>query len=398
MGETRYIVAASLIDGSGSAVRRNVFLAVKDGIIIDIGAAADLSRRDGVAIDDFPHCTIVPALVDCSVSLLHSPAIDRRMRSAAAEAGLAEKTATLEKHMRYCHDHGVLGVAENDSTGLVQGYLAGKAQRSIIDIRTSGLLCRNRQESAADNPAGGDFLRIRYSPDVEDVETSFSRLSREDLGRILRHRGGRKAVVVANGRQQVEEALAAGCDAIEQGYVMGEANLRKMADMGVLWIPSVLRAKNGLDGAGSGGNVSCRFSMRYVAPGKADPGARAFWKKMLAGQLTQLRLAGKLGVTTLVGTGAGSIGILHGESMVEEMKLFIKAGCSLEETIRCASENGAGFFGMEDLGALAVGRKATFLLARGGVQQLPRKLAFLEGIYVDGAPSSFYSKDPVMMV
>jgi imidazolonepropionase-like amidohydrolase len=178
MGEKRYIVAGSLIDGSGSAVRRNVFLAVKDGIILDIGAAADLSRRDGVAIDDFPHCTIVPALVDCSVSLLHSPAIDRRMRSAAAEAGLAEKTATLEKHMRYCHDHGVLGVAENDSTGLVQGYLAGKAQRSIIDIRTSGLLCRNRQESAADNPAGGDFLRIRYSPDVEDVETSFSRLSR----------------------------------------------------------------------------------------------------------------------------------------------------------------------------------------------------------------------------
>jgi len=127
--------------------------------------------------------------------------------------------------------------------------------------------------------------------------------------------------------------------------------------------------------------------MRYVAPGKADPGAEAFWEKMLAEQLAQLSLARKLSVKTAVGTGAGSIGILHGESVVEEMKLFIKGGYSLEQAIQCASDNGAEFFGMEELGALAVGRKATFLVARGTVPQLPRKLAYLENIYVNGAPS-----------
>ena len=202
-------------------------------------------------------------------------------------------------------------------------------------------------------------------------------------------------MVVANGRQQVEEALHAGCDAIEQGYAMGEDNLRKMAEQGVLWIPSLLRAKNALDSVGSGGEVACRFSQRYVAPGKPLPGAESFWEKMLAGQLTQLGLARKLGVTTALGTGAGSVGILHGESMVEEMRLFIKAGYSLAETIRCASENGARFLGMAKLGRLTVGRPATFLITRGAVQQLPRKLAYLEGIYVDGAPSVIYRKNPV---
>jgi imidazolonepropionase-like amidohydrolase len=156
-----------------------------------------------------------------------------------------------------------------------------------------------------------------------------------------------------------------------------------------------LRAKNGLDGSGTGGNVGCRFSLRYVAPGKPVPGAKDFWKKMLSEQLTQLRMAGDLGVTTAMGTGAGSVGILHGESMVEEMKLFIKAGYSREKTIRCASENGAGFFGMEKLGTLTVGRKATFLITRGTVNQLPRKLSYLEGIYVDGTPSITYHKNPV---
>jgi imidazolonepropionase-like amidohydrolase len=179
---------------------------------------------------------------------------------------------------------------------------------------------------------------------------------------------------------------------------MGEDNLRKMAEKNVLWIPSLLRAKNALDTSGSGGDVCCRFSQRYVAPGKPTPGAEAFWRKMLADQLAQLRLARELGVTTAVGTGAGSAGILHGESLVEEMKLFIKAGYSLVETIRCASEHGARFFGMEKLGALTVGRQATFLIVRGTVQQLPRKLSYLEGIYIDGKPSGTYRKNPLKTV
>ena len=398
MGGTRFIVAGSFIDGSGAEVRRSVFLAVTDTIVAAIGSVADLSRHDQALIDDFSHCTIVPALVDCSVSLSRSPSVDRMVRVSAEEADLAKKAAMLEQHIRYCHAHGVLGVADGDDlTGLVARYQEEMAQGSMIDIHSSGPLCLSGH-SADGNPAGRDFLKIGYSGNIEDEEAPDPRLTHEDLRRILQHRGGKKAVVVANGRQQVKEALAAGCDAIEQGYDMGEDNIRKMAEQDVLWIPSVLRAKNALDGASSGGDVCCRFSTRYVAPGKPVPGAEAFWKKMLAEQLAQLRLARKLGVKTAVGTGAGSAGILHGESVVEEMKLFIKAGYSLEETIRGASENGARFFGMENLGALKVGRQATFLIARGTVQHLPRKLSYLEGIYVDGAPSAIYRKNPVKTV
>jgi imidazolonepropionase-like amidohydrolase len=396
MDRTRFILAGSFIDGSGADVRKNVFLALKDGTITTIGFAADLSRNDGAAIDDFSHCTILPALVDCSVSLSRSPSVDRRVRLSAEEAGLTKKVAMLEQHIRYCHIHGVQGVADSDDiTGLVERYQEGMEQGSLIDIRISGRLCRSRQDCVAGNSAGGDFLKIGYSGNIEDEESPYRRRNHEDLCRILQHRGGKKAVVLANGPQQVEEALEAGCDAIEQGYGMGEDNLRKMAEKDVLWIPSVLRAKNALNAAGVSGDVGCRFSLGYVAPGNPLPGAEAYWKKILTEQITQLRFARKLGVTTAVGTGAGSVGILHGESMVEEMKLFIKAGYSLEETIRCASENGARFFGMEELGLLTVGQKGTFLIARGSVKQLPRKLSYLEGIYIDGAPSNTYRKNPV---
>jgi len=382
MAEKRFIIAGSFIDGSGAAVRKNVFLEMQGGIIAAIGPAAELPDGGGAIVEDFSHCTIVPALVDCSISLSRSPSVDEEVRLYMEGTDLKEKATLVARHIGYCLAHGVQGVADSDDiTELLAHFPEELTQGNCIDIKTAG------------SQDGGNFLRIEYSGNIEDERAP--RHDYEELRRILRQRGGKKAVVVANGQQQVEEALRAGCDAVEQGYDMGEGNLRKMADMGVMWIPSVIRAKNALDSAASGGAVMCRFSTRYVAPGKGDPGAETFWKKTLAEQLIQLRLARSLGVTTAVGTGAGSVGILHGESMVEEMKLFVKAGYSPVETIRCASENGARFFGMEKLGALGVGRNATFLLTRGTVQQLPRKLSYLEGIYVDGAPSGTYRKNPV---
>ena len=371
MDGTRYILAGRFIDGSGVKVRRNILLEIKDGFIIGLQSAADLPSK--ASVDDLSHCTVVPALVDCSVSLLRSPSVNGKKPS-------LEQEIMLERHIRYCFAHGILGLVANDKYYILQKYRRKCGQSYGIDIRT------------AHDGAEADFFRLIYSPDIEEEARGSLQLNHENLCRILRNRGEKKAIVLASGPQRVAEALEVGCDAIEQGYGMGEANLRKMADKGVLWIPSAVRAKNALDASSSGGSVCCRFSSRYVAPGESVPGAEAFWKKVLAEQLAQLSLARKLGVKTAVGTGAGSVGILHGESVVDEIKLFIKAGYSLEESIQCASKNSAEFFGMQQLGQLAVGQRATFLLTRGTAGQLPRKLSYLEGIYVDGIPSRDYRK------
>jgi imidazolonepropionase-like amidohydrolase len=393
MGKTRYILMGRFIDGGSADVRRNMYLAVENGIITAIGSGLDLPSNDKTIIDDFSHCTILPALVDCSVSLSQSPAMNDSEGFSTKESSSSEKSIMLERHVHYCHSHGVQGVADNGNTERQSHRQNEKEQEYIIHIRTSGRrFRRGEQDCAANHPATTDFLKISYCHDISISHPFEALLSQEELHHMLQYKGDKKTVVIANGRQQIEEALEAGCDAIEQGYDMAEDTLREMAKRNVLWIPSVIRAKNALDGAGTGGDVCCRFSLRYVAPGKAIPGAEAFWKKILARQLATLRLARKLGVKTALGTGAGSLGILHGESMVEEMKLFIKAGYSLEEAIQCASENGARFFDMEQLGMLTVGKHATFLISRGTAKQLPRKLSYLEGIYIDGRPSRTYRK------
>lgn len=365
-------------------------------------------------------------------------------------AGAAWLEELLSRHLHDCHSHGVLAVADGgDLFGLLNGCGALKSAadataeqlRCLPPAVTGGLVAirigapvfagvhapdGNRGQAAAMTGSGpeapglapaGDFLRIFHSPTIEDdplatavpasapspgpgeqlpARPSGEEPEGEDLAGIIRRKGGRKSVVVANGPQAVAAALAAGCDAIEQGYAMGEENLRRLAAQQVLWIPSLLRAKNALDAARGGGDVCCRFSQRYVAPGKASPGGEALWRRILAAQLAQVGRARELGVKMAVGTGAGSPGILHGEAVVEELKLLTKAGCSLPEIIRYATVNGAEFFNFAHLGLLAPGRPATFLVTRGSAAQLPRKLAYLENIFLRGAPSPAYQKNPQM--
>jgi hypothetical protein len=110
---------------------------VIDGIITAIDSAARLLRKDGAAIDDFSHCTILPPLIDCCVSLSRSPSIDGRVRLSSENADLAEKIAMFGRHIQYCHGYGVLGIAENNEiTDLVNHCREGMELTRIGVILT----------------------------------------------------------------------------------------------------------------------------------------------------------------------------------------------------------------------------------------------------------------------
>jgi imidazolonepropionase-like amidohydrolase len=367
MAKIKFILAGHFIDGSGGAIRKNICLVVRDGIITDRVEVETVAGMDPASIDDFRHCTILPPLVDCSLVLSTSGTTDLRERRAMEQADYEQRVQLISRNIHYCHSHGVLGVATDDNDGFVGRYRDGAEDGSAIAIKTGKSPDESKKKTA-------DFARIVCSPDIVDV-SAIEDFSSCCSGGIPLFSGG---VVVANGERCVAQALAQGCGAVEQGYFMGNENLEYMAKAGVLWIPSMLKAKTALQEA---------------------TGARKFFlQKALQMQYANLKIAAELGVTAAVGSGAGSSGIIHGESVVEEMKLFLRAGYSLVQTLQCASFNGARFFNMEGLGLLRVGQPATFLISRGMVQQLPRKLLYLEGIYINGSPSEVYRKNPVKTV
>jgi len=384
--QKRYVWAGSWIDGSGAPAKKNVLLTVENGLITAINDRRDAVELEGAVVDDLSHCTLVPPLVDCNLTLARSPAIDLRQHSSLSYLDSERQVAMMQRHIRYLHDHGVLGAVDCDTDrALIDKYRTMAAGNALVS------LCSPFQSRA-------NFTWMQVSSEIASNDRQQSRELIGNLKQKSQQYQGKKIVVLANGPEAVARALEAGCAAVVQGYGMGEQNLQKMAAEGVLWIPSLILAKNGRDSSGSGGDVCCRFSLRYVAPGQAKPGAENYWQELLAEQIEQLRRARDLGVLVATGTGAGSSGIIHGESVIEEIKLFIKAGYTLEEALRSASEIGAGFFGMEQIGALRVGHPATFLVTRGTPKQLPRKLAYLENIYVRGVPSATYRKNPVKVV
>ena len=182
-------------------------------------------------------------------------------------------------------------------------------------------------------------------------------------------------LVKADGATQVKQALVLGCRGIIGGESMGRDNFKRLADLEITWVPTLFAIK-----------------MSEQRAAAMEPGKQG--EKRLDKQMEQVALAREMGVRVAVGTGAGSRAVLHGEAMVEELKLLLKAGYSLSEAVCCATFNGARLLQTET-GVISAGMPATFLVARGTPAQLPRKFAYLEAVYIDGMPSPFYRKNPI---
>jgi imidazolonepropionase-like amidohydrolase len=308
-----------------------VLLRMKDGIITAITPYEAGGEADALPTADLSYAVLCPPFVDCHVHLAFSGTTDLQLRRRLTEAGYADIRPVIRRHIADLFVHGVLAARDaGDRHELLQRY--GKEQVT----------------------AGAPPVVISAAAQAEY--------------------GGGKVIIAANGREPVRTAIAAGCHAIVHGCGMGRDNLERMAEREVVLVPTLQ-------------------AMKAAAEQAADAAVKKLAAKALATQLEQVALARELGVTVALGTDAGSPGVLHGEAVVEELKLLIRAGFSLTEAVRCATVNGADLLGL-DRGRIAVGSRADFLVARGTPAQLPRKFSYLEAIWLAGRPSPIYQKNP----
>lgn len=405
MSATTYLLVGWLIDGSGGPVQDKVLLKIVDGRFAAIEKYAPGDGLDLAQVTDLSHCTILPPLVDSHVHLFMSGTTSKLTRVRQLTAGYDELRPVIANHLQYLFSHGVLAVRDGgDKGGYALTYRQTAEMHPEMILRAVGRAWHSKGRYGGligRCPGDGESLveaigrEDQAIDQVKLVNSGFNSLkvfgletepqfSVEELaeGVAAAAKIGRKVMVHANGKEPVRRAVLAGCHSIEHGFFMGRENLELMAEKGTFLVPTVFTMK--------------AFAANF---GHADPQAdMQVIEKNLHHQLGQLTLARQLGVNVALGTDAGSLGVLHGESVVEEMKLFRKAGYSLAETIRCATSNGARLLGLDDFGLLVKGKAATFLVVRGAPSQLPRKLFYLEGIYLNGQPSTLYRKNPVKTI
>ena len=395
-----YILAGWLIDGSGRPPRKSVLLKIENGVICQISSFNPGDPVESGRFTDLSFATIAPPFIDCHAHLAFSGTTDQRIRKQQVEYSFEEIQPIIRRHMVYLFRHGVLAVRDaGDRGGYVLRYLAESAivPAEPLVVKTSGRAWHQRNRYGRmigrcpeeDETLDEAFLREIVHGDLVKLVNSGTN-SLVDFGRetepqfsvaemksvvALAEKTGRKVMVHANGRIPVRLALEAGCHSIEHGYFMGRENLRLMAEKGVVLIPTL-------------------YAMKACSEWADTAQEREIAAKNLGHQVEQVALAREFGVKVALGTDAGSPGVLHGESIVEELKLLLKAGYSLGEAIQCATDTGARLLDI-DAGLLTVGRPAHFLVTRGTPAQLPRKFSYLEAVYLAGKPSPYYRKNPI---
>ncbi len=384
-----------LIDGTGEPALKNRIICIKDGYIQQI-VDAKASTPPGMVVVDLCHLTVMPTLVDSHVHLVMSGTTDMAVRQHQLENTYEERRGIIRRHLNQHFAHGVMAVrdggdhfahvlrykneeqkSETPSVGIAS---AGRAYHAAGRYgKLIGLPVENESrlvQSAFKVDPERDHLKLVNSGLNSlkrfGVETA-PQFSRQELAKAIgmARRHGQPTMVHANGKAPVKAAIEAGCTSLEHGFFMGRENLSRMADTGVVWVPTAVTMKAYGDWLASNKNED-DSAMADVA------------YRNLEHQMDQIRTAHELGVNVALGTDAGSTGVHHGKAVREELGLLIQAGFSIEAAIKCATRTGATLMQLMDRGAILPGMRADFIVVKGSVENVPKALESIEGLFIAG--------------
>ncbi|MEJ2456273.1 MAG: amidohydrolase family protein [Candidatus Thiodiazotropha sp.] len=143
---------------------------------------------------------------------------------------------------------------------------------------------------------------------------------------------GRQTFAHCSGEKGLAIAARAGIGSIEHGFFMNRETLAIMRDNQVAWTPTF-----------------CPVHFQWAQPEAVGwvPQTVDNLRRILDAHAEHLRLADEMGVTLLMGTDAGSMGVEHGYAMFEEIDRYLEAGLSLEKTLRAATSSARHHFGFE---------------------------------------------------
>ncbi|MGD9972940.1 MAG: amidohydrolase family protein [Desulfatirhabdiaceae bacterium] len=390
------IGAEWLIDGTGDRPQSHVWINIHDGIISGIYTCLnDIPVRQYPdtcpEILDLSGCTLMPSWIDCHVHLTMSGTLDADIRKAQLKTDYQQACATIRTHLR---DHARWGIAavrdggDGEAHTLLFKHENGRSSDSPVYIKAAGKAWRQSGRYGkliGDCPDLGETLteailkslkKPGFRPDhvkiVNSGLNSLTRFGKETPPQfsasemtpaiVCANQMGLPVMVHANGTLPVRMAIESGCSSIEHGFFMGRANLERLADKQITWVPTAV-TMDAYSNCFSSGSIEADMARRN-----------------LEHQIAQIELAGKLGVPVALGTDSGSMGVFHGDSAKQELNLLLQAGFSVSKAVQCATQNGARLLGISNLGSIQPGKQACFTVIQGSPDQLAACLHTLKGL------------------
>lgn len=389
------LVAAEWFDGERRHAGGPTTFKVVDGRLVGL---AEGDHGETLAAQGWPLqrvAFLMPGLVDAHVHLfLDGGPTDSATRSAHLKQNVEQLTEAARRSARQNLAAGVTLVRDAGDRHGINNRVREEARdpaAGLSRVRSGGLgVKRARRYGAFMATDVDDAASIRTSVTKlaeanDEIKLILTGIIDFDAGAVTdepqfdipaaqlvvetAHACARKVFAHCSGVKGLDVAVEAGVDAIEHGFFMTREHLLKMRDRGLAWTPTF-----------------CPVHFQWAQPDAVGWSANTVGnlRRILDSHAEHLRLADELGVTLLLGTDAGSMGVVHGQALAEEADRFQEAGLGAEAVLRAATSAARRHFGMVHP-RLAVGApwEAVVLgVSPFGVGKLSQALGRVEGVWL----------------
>lgn len=385
--KTVVIRAGSLIDGTGAQPRTNQEIVIRGNRIVSVGNAGSAQGTSDAQVIDLGSATVLPGLIDThthiflqgedpavggyDIQLLKFPASYRAARATiSVRRALDQGFTTLRDLETEGAGYGDIGIKRAIEEGYIPGPrlfvvtraisttggypLEGYAPEIESTIPKGAQLidgpveARKAAREQLDN--GADWLKVymTHRSWVDDKGNLVSQptLTVEELKAIVDEAHGwhRRVACHAYNGIGLQRALDGGCDSIEHGLEITDAQIAQMVKQGTWYVPTL--------------------SVYYYdwAPESTDDGRRD--RKRAAVHGTSFNKALKAGVKIAFGTDMG--GMPWTDPIAQEFSREVEFGMTPMQAIQTSTSRAAELLEMQGkLGVIAPGAYADVIAVSG---------------------------------
>lgn len=334
-----------------------VSLRISEGMVESIAAGDHGAALAAQGLAVHTGAFLMPSLMDAHVHLfLDGGPTESAVRSAHLKQSVADLTEAARRSARQSLACGVSVVRDAGDRHGINHVL----RREALDVEAG--LCRVRSGGSGIKRAKryGAFMASDVSDD-DSIRQSVAELAQHndeikiiltgiidfDAGAVTDEpqftleeallvvatatAQGRKTFAHCSGIKGLAIAARAGVGSIEHGFFMDRATLAIMRDKQVAWTPTF-------------GPVHFQWAHPEAVGWSANTVGNL--RRILDSHAEHLRIAHEMGVSLLLGTDAGSMGVEHGKAVLEEIRRYTEAGLPLAATLQAATAGNRRHCGM----------------------------------------------------
>ena len=381
----KFIRAGVLIDGESNSPRRDQVITIRAGRVTEVSDAASARIPAGAEVIDLSQATVLPGLIDAhthiflqgedpaeggyDIQLLkYSLAFRAARATVSVRRALEQGFTTLRDMETEGAGYGDVGIKQAIEGGYIPGPRLFVSTRAIsttggyplegyapeievpkgVQIIDGPVEARKAAREQLDR--GADWIKVYMthrswvskSGGLESQPT----LTVEELRAIVdeTHGWGKKVACHAYSGEGLQRALDGGCDSIEHGLALTDAQIAQMIRQGT-WLCATL-------------------SVYYGDWAPADTAAGQRDRKRASAHEESFRKAVKAGVKIAFGTDMG--GIPWGEPIAQEFPRMVEFGMTPMQAIQSATSRAAELLEMKGkLGVIAPGAYADVVAVSG---------------------------------